>query len=285
MKKYDINRLSLIAKGGEADVYDIGDGKVLRVLRNQNGRSFGTEKELFPLLGKHHISVPTVYEYIETDDMIAITMQKISGISMLDQLRHHPFQIIHGIEKFAGMHAHLLNIHSGGKLYSIHDIVSRLTLQASFLDQKLIDFVWKLLKELPVSDCLCHGDFHPGNILIQDNTCYIIDWGAAYCGNYVSDIAHTYLLMTNVPMIPGQNRMQHAIISGIGHFMSKTYLKQILKLKEFSLSDFSKWTVIMALKRVCYGMPSEKSARIKYISNCYELSLKGTDAATWYKYL
>ena len=285
MERYDINSLPLIAQGGEADIYDIGDGKILRVLRNQKGRSFRTEKHLFPLLEEHNICVPVAYEYIETEDMTAITMQKITGITMLEQLKRHPLQIVSGIKKFASMHSQLLNIHSNSELNSIYDIVDHFTSQASHMDEKLLDFVLNLLKELPADDYICHGDFHPGNILIQDNSYYIIDWGAAYRSNYVSDIAHTYLLMTNVPTIPGQNRMQHLLISGIGLITAKTYLKQVLKLKKFSLTDFSKWTVIMALKRVYYGIPSEKSARIKYINKCYELSLKKTDVAMWYKYL
>lgn len=285
MNKYDTESLPLIAQGGEADIYDIGNEIVLRVLRNPKGRSFRTEKHLFPILEKHSIRIPTVYEYIENEDMTAITMQKITGCTMMDQLKQHPFQIVKGIKKFAEMHAQLLSINSEGKLYSAHEIIGGFTSQELPYDRKLIDFALSILRELPDDNYICHGDFHPGNILIQDNYDYIIDWGAAYRSNYVSDIAHTFLLMTNVPRIPGQNYIQHRFISCMGHIMAKTYLMQMSKLMEFSLTEFSKWTVVMALKRVFYGMPSEKATRIKYINQCYELCLKGVDAATWYKRL
>ncbi|HML37246.1 MAG TPA: phosphotransferase [Bacillota bacterium] len=285
MEKYDINELPLIAEGGEANIYDLGDGKVLRILRNPKGRSFRVEKHLFPFLKEHDICIPSVYEYIENEKMTAMVMQKITGTTMLDQLKRHPFQMIDEIKKFTTMHAQLLSLHSKCKLYSIHEVVNRFAMQAFPIDEKLVDFALNLLKEFPDDDYICHADFHPGNVLIQNNCYYIIDWGAAYHGNYVSDIAHTYLLMTNVPTLTGQRGLQHAVITCIGRIMAKTYLSQMLKLKKFNLSDFSKWTVIMALKRAYYGLPSEKAARIKYINQCHECNIKGIDSATWYKYL
>lgn len=59
----------------------------------------------------------------------------------------------------------------------------------------------------------------------------------------------------------------------------------MLKLKKFSLSDFSKWTVIMSLLRIYYGMPSEKPSRIKYLNKCSVLNEKGIDASIWYTYI
>ncbi len=285
MEKYDTNRLPLIAEGGEAKIYDLGDGKILRVLRDPVRRPLRTEKQLFSFLEEHDICIPSVYEYIKNEGMTAVIMQKITGITMLDQLKRHPIQMVNGIKEFTEMHAQLLSLHFKCELSSIHEMVNHFTSQALAVDKKLVDFALSLLKEFPDEDYLCHADFHPGNILVQNNSYYIIDWGAAYHGNYISDIAHTYLLMSNVPMIPGQKPMQHAFINYIGHIMAKTYLKQMLKLKKFTLTDFSKWTVIMALKRAYYGLPSEKPARIKYINQCYESNLKGNDVATWYNYL
>lgn len=244
-----------------------------------------TEKQLFPILAEYHINVPTVYEYIEREGLLAQVMQKVIGNTMIEQIQQHPFKLVQEIKGFARMHAQLLNIQSNRELNSIKTIFSYFISKPPYLDNKLIDFASKIMKQLPINNCICHGDFHPGNILIQDNSYYIIDWSGAYRSDFVSDIAHTYLLMTHVPKIPGQSHMQHAIISFMGSYMAKIYLKEILKLKEFNLADFSNWTVIMSLLRVYYGMPSERPARINYLNKCYELSEKKIDASMWYKYL
>jgi tRNA A-37 threonylcarbamoyl transferase component Bud32 len=285
MEKYNLQNLQLIAQGGEADIYSIENDKILRVIRNPNGKTFETEKQLFPILAEHKIKVPTIYEYIEIEGRPAQVMQKVVGSTMLEHIQQHPLETVQKIKMLAAMHAQLLDIHSNCELNSIENVFHYFISQPPGCDKELIDFASKTIKELSIDNSICHGDFHPGNILIQDNTCYIIDWSGAYRSNFVSDIAHTYLLMTHVPEIPGKSHMQYAIISFIGSYIAKIYLKEILKLKKFSLAEFSKWTVIMSLLRIYYGMPSEKSVRINYLNKCYELSEKKIDAAMWYKYL
>jgi hypothetical protein len=212
-------------------------------------------------------------------------MQKVDGNTMLEQIQRHPLSLIQEIKKLACMHAQLLDIQSNGELNSIEIIFNYFISKSPQLDTKLIDFASNIIKELPINNCICHGDFHPGNILVQDGVYYIIDWSGVYRSDFISDIAHTYLLMTHVPDIPGQSRVQHAVISLIGSCMAKIYLKEMLKLKKFSLSDFSKWTVIMSLLRIYYGMPSEKPSRIKYLNKCSVLNEKGIDASIWYTYI
>lgn len=285
MEEYSLNELELIAQGGEADIFNFDEDKVLRVLRKASGKTFETEKLLFPILAEYHINVPMIYEYIKIEGLPAQIMQKVVGNTMLERIQQHPFKLIQEIKKFAGMHAQLLEIESNCELSSIDKTFHHFITQPSNLDEKLIDFVLKMMKELPINNYICHGDFHPRNILVRDNEYFIIDWSGAYRSNFVSDIAHTYLLMTHVPEIPGQGHMQHSVISLIGSYMAKTYLKEILRLKEFSLVEFSKWTVVMSFLRSCYGLSPEKPARINYLNKCYELSKKGIDTATWYKYL
>ena len=46
-------------------------------------------------------------------------------------------------------------------------------------------------------DKLCHGDFNPSNIIIDNNGKYhIIDWAHATQGNASADVAKTYLMFS-----------------------------------------------------------------------------------------
>ena len=54
--------------------------------------------------------------------------------------------------------------------------------------------LFNLLEKLPTHTKLCHGDFNPSNIMIDDNgNYYIIDWSHATQGNASADAALTYL--------------------------------------------------------------------------------------------
>ena len=49
---------------------------------------------------------------------------------------------------------------------------------------------------MPKHTKLCHGDFSPSNIIVQeDGTMYVIDWVHATKGNASADIARTYLIL------------------------------------------------------------------------------------------
>ena len=51
------------------------------------------------------------------------------------------------------------------------------------------------LEGMPVHNKVCHGDFWPSNVIIDESgTPYIIDWAHVTQGNASADIARTYLL-------------------------------------------------------------------------------------------
>src|SRR5262245_55479689 len=57
--------------------------------------------------------------------------------------------------------------------------------------QELLDRI----AEMPDGDRLCHGDFHPMNILGDPSQPIIIDWADARRGDPAADVCRSYLLM------------------------------------------------------------------------------------------
>lgn len=54
------------------------------------------------------------------------------------------------------------------------------------------------LARMPVADRLCHGDFHPFNVLGVPGDAVIIDWVDATAGPPLADLARTYVLLHQV---------------------------------------------------------------------------------------
>lgn len=267
--KYNLEKMSLLAQGGEADLYEVDEYKILRVVRKNNSAPFENEKIIFPVLIKNNILIPKVYEYIQIGKNQAEVMERINGNTMLDNLMRHPFNIRNQIVQFAKMHQQILSIHGGNNLYSIEEVIEGFRKKPLKVEKEIFDFVIQILRGLPTGDSVCHGDFHPGNILVQGDKKYIIDWSGVHVGNYVSDIAHTYLLMTHVPEIPGQSKILHKIISLAGKYIANLYLKEMHRLLNFDKKEFSKWLVVMTLFRVYFGLPSEQEERKQYLKKQY----------------
>jgi Predicted aminoglycoside phosphotransferase len=284
MTDWDLTKLKMIARGGEAEIYDIGDGKILRVLTKPGAKLPETEKMLLTTLHKYHIHVPLVYDLFNIDGKPAVLMQKIDGCNLFDYMLNSPSKIPQTSKELAHMHLQIFNI-TADKLTAIADIVKYFASLPSLLEKRLINFVLETLISLPQEDSLCHGDFHPGNILMQNDDLYIIDWSGAYRGSYLCDVANTYLLMKRVPKIPGQNIESHSAAKSAGIIIANSYLNEILRLKSFDFAVFTKWTVIMSFLRVFNGLPSEKDGRASYIDRCFKMNSKKINAAEWIKLL
>lgn len=54
--------------------------------------------------------------------------------------------------------------------------------------------LYKYIDELEEDNILCHGDFHPDNVLITKDGEIIIDWMTATQGNPLADIARTSVM-------------------------------------------------------------------------------------------
>src|SRR5262249_42867679 len=57
----------------------------------------------------------------------------------------------------------------------------------------LRDFAGRVLDRLPAGDRLCHGDYHPGNVLLGADRTAVIDWTGAVRGVAEADHARTLL--------------------------------------------------------------------------------------------
>jgi Ser/Thr protein kinase RdoA (MazF antagonist) len=67
---------------------------------------------------------------------------------------------------------------------------------AERLGRDLRDALLRRLAAMPDGDRLCHGDFHPFNILGLDARARIIDWLDASRGVAAADICRTYVLVS-----------------------------------------------------------------------------------------
>jgi aminoglycoside phosphotransferase (APT) family kinase protein len=63
------------------------------------------------------------------------------------------------------------------------------------LDEPLKQILFGRLADMPDGDRLCHGDFHPINVLGQNSQPMVIDWPDACCGDPAADVCRSYLLL------------------------------------------------------------------------------------------
>ena len=119
---------------------------------------------------------------------------------------------------------------------------------------------------------ICHGDFHPYNLLYEDESIFIIDWVGALRGNPLADVAGTYLIIKTMGL-KAENHSSLLIDMITQFFINKfaeVYLKEYLKISNSSRSDIKKWLPVRAATYLDFGLPEKANKELLKIITKYQ---------------
>ena len=280
----ELSELTLLAEGAQAEVFHYGDDRVLRVMRRPEDETLlKNEMAVIDDLREAGVPVPQVYEYMEVGGRPAVVAEKIKGESLMAHV--NLLGVVRMGRVLGETHLRLSTAAPDVSLPTGRDRARHIIVQSEWLDERDKDFVLSLINSLPDGSDLCHGDFHPGNILRQGDQNYIIDWVGVYRGELISDAANTYLLMNNTPKPPGVGPVLFTLMRLTGPLLSRGYMGALRKGRPMDMGVFSQWLVIKAVERTVYGLPGEKERLAAFIRTCRDLHQKGVPPDTWYKKL
>jgi Ser/Thr protein kinase RdoA (MazF antagonist) len=154
----------LIASGRAADVFDLGDGTVLRRYRSEHDS--GPEGRLMAWLAARGVAVPLVHRADGRD----LVMDHVVGPSMLDDLQRRPCRLRRHARTLAALQR------------SINDVEAPDWLSAGTAG--------------PDGSGIVHGDLHPMNVILGPDGPVVIDFTNATRGPATFDAAMSYLLMS-----------------------------------------------------------------------------------------
>jgi aminoglycoside phosphotransferase (APT) family kinase protein len=154
----------LLASGRDGDIFEYGEGRVLR--RARGGRSIAHEADIMNYVAERGYRVPKIYEVL--NDGRDIVMERIEGPTMARAIEQKPWTLFRQARELARLHK------------ALHQI--------SAPD-------W--LPQAPVGGtALVHRDLHPLNVLMSPSGPVVIDWANAAAGAAHYDVADTWLVMS-----------------------------------------------------------------------------------------
>jgi aminoglycoside phosphotransferase (APT) family kinase protein len=140
------------------------------------------------------LPVPYVYGVRKLGDNItALDMEYINGQPLMQPQmdKNDRNEAIHTLVKLQ-CEAH--RIQANGMPKQTDRITWKIK-NTTYLGNQTKDKLLSTLMQLTDNaECLCHGDFHPLNILYDGNKHWIIDWVDATAGNPLADACRTYLI-------------------------------------------------------------------------------------------
>lgn len=279
-----LDGLTLIARGGQADIYDFGDGKILRVGRRpQDLERIRYEYTVYLALNETKIHVPKVYGLVEAAGMPAIVMERLNGPSMMDQIKANPLSAKVKARQLAGIHLEIGRINAPEQITDVKSRAEFCISKSEFVSESEKRRILEVLKKLPEGINLCHGDFHPGNLMVQQGTNYVIDWSAAWSGDFHSDVAHSFILMRVVPKVPDMSPLMHFLQKRIGRAIANTYLIAIENEVDIDHKTLSRWMLVNAAERTYFGVQSERQDLLAFIGKYLKVLKNGGEETNLYQ--
>ena len=206
--------LPLIGRGRAADVFDLGDGRVLRRYRAPHPGVVQREAAAMQQLRAHGAPVPEVYS-AAGDEMV---MEHIRGRSMLDVIKSRPWK--------AGAMGRLL----AEVQRQIHAVPAG--------DVNLPRF--------SEGGAILHFDLHPDNVMLTNRGPVVIDWSNVAIGDPLADVMFSWMLMSTgepdqVPMLlrPVVQRVRRNLTNGfvVGTTLDEVARSWVSRVCERRLAD------------------------------------------------
>jgi len=238
---------TLIALGFTAEIYAWKEGQVLKLF--YQGISRGTveaEADRTRIVHAAGLPVPAVGEIVELEGRYGLEYERIDGISMLQALAERLWKLVMFARQLAGLQAEMHKIRVT-ELPSQHKHLAARIRRASILPENLRQATLEALDQLPQDDKLCHGDFHPGNILLAGRGPVIIDWLDASKGHPLMDVARSTLLLGG-PIPPPTPRVR--IIRLLQRWFYQSYLQRYGELSPLDREQLSRWIPVAAAARL-----------------------------------
>jgi Ser/Thr protein kinase RdoA (MazF antagonist) len=162
----------ILASGRDADIVDLGGGRVLR--RPRQPRSLEAEAAMMRHARLAGCPVPEVFE-VGPEGMV---LERVDGPTMLDDLAAHPWRL--------GRHARTLA--------ALHDALRRIP---------AAEWAHATYGRAAPDDVTVHGDLHPDNVLLTAAGAVLIDWSSAGRGPCGADAADAWLVLAVAAPPPG----------------------------------------------------------------------------------
>jgi hypothetical protein len=185
----------LLGAGNNAEVFEWDTGRVIKLYRSPEHKAAAfREAAAQAAVERLGLPVPTVWAVQRLDDRWGIVFERIREASFAEHMRSRPEMVALHLDEMARLH---LRVHSHAvpqfaslKVKLASDIAA-VTLIGEAQKSSLLDE----LRRLPDGDRLCHGDFHPLNVLGDPTHPVVIDWPDARRGEPAADVCRSYLLL------------------------------------------------------------------------------------------
>ena len=256
-----------LAVGRTAEIFAWREDQVLKLYQGWMPASDADhEAEVTYLVRALGLPVPQAFGRADMDGRHGIIFERIGGQALLDQALAGSGHAVAAAETLGRLHA-AMHARNAPALPRLRErLVDRIT-HAAPLPPAWRKAAVRQLEGLPDGDALCHGDFHPANVLLTEAGPVIIDWLDATSGHPLADVARTVMLI-RFAEVPDE-ALAARLSPGFRAVFVQAYLAAYRPLRPASEEDLQRWLPVVAAARLAEGPLREQDALVSFLASAF----------------
>lgn len=255
----------LIAEGRTAEIFAWDDNMVLKLFRE--GFSPGHAKYEADIIHAVHsagLNIPALVNLVEIDGRPGIILQRITGPTMMQEIVSSPEKAGEFIDILVDLQVSMHKTPVSG-LPSLKKRLAYKIQHADPLPEPWKTAVLERLAPLPEGNSICHGDFHPDNIVMTPGGPVIIDWVDATQGYPLADVARTLLLVKHAASLPDSDSPITQFLNNMRHQFLEIYLAKYKVLQPFDPEELSAWQLPVTAARLSENIVEEENLLLSLV--------------------
>ena len=245
-----------IARGRTAEVYAWDDGWVIKLFHPWvSYEAVSCEANLARIAHAAGLPTPAVGELFKINDRVGLAMERVRGASMLQAIKGQPWKTRVYARMLAELHVEM-HTRSVTEMPSQRERLISKIRHAKPLPEELRPLLLDALDRLPDGNKLCHGDFHPDNIMLTEKGPVIIDWIDASVGSPAADVARSVILMSGGALPPGSALSW--LLQAFRGMYHRAYLRHYFHLRPELEAELNGWIPVVAAARLSEGITEDE---------------------------
>ncbi len=258
---YNISNFKMIGQGNTAAIYQYEQGRILKLFREGLPTTIiFREYENTKAIQSKLTSIPKAYEMVSYEGRYGIVYEQIIGRDLIKVMFAKLYRLHFYSKMLASIHA---KMHSTevDVAYSVKDKLSNDVTYAEELSDSEKAIITKYIATLPEGTSLCHFDYHPGNVMLQQDSPVVSDWMTACTGNPCADVART-LLMLKYGEMEHVSSFMNKIVHMFMKKIKKTYYAEYKKITGITDQEIEQWMLPVVAARLSEWLTNHERAQL-----------------------
>jgi aminoglycoside phosphotransferase (APT) family kinase protein len=259
-----LGELERVGEGREAEVFALDGGRVLRLARRADG-ALMIDRERAALLAATEAGVPSpeVYERVEVDGRPGLVVERLGSRNLLLEIGERPWRVAAVSRSLGLLHARMHGAVVTTGLPTVHERL-RERLESARVPAELRQRGIERLDRLPQGDRLCHGDFHPANVLVRPGGEPVaIDWTGASRGDPSADVANSLLIIRHGTVGPDATRAVAALARVGRRVLWAGYKRSYARGRAIDEAAVRSWLPVVATGRLAEDIAGERRTLLR----------------------